>query len=286
MHTAGDPSTWDQMCGNLCFRFGVFTTPGWGPSLSGPTIWDVGLRSNPKNTNAAAAPAGAVHWWRNRTSTGKPGHGGVGVTPGGDNVFMATFAVREPMGIPGVNTALGLQSVGGYSAAKTFMEYMGWSDNYAGARYAGAVPTGGGVTPISQDVAARYIWAPGRAGLLLKVGGIYYPTSLEEAANLALVFNGVNVSDRQWDVQRQACLNMAADEAVPMRALQAGIDASFAEITARFDAWDDDLTPDVDIGALAAALAPALAREGVSVEIDAEALAEVFLDASATRLGM
>lgn len=142
----------------------------------------------------------------------------------------------------------------------------------------------GGVTKEPEkaeqgDIMARYIWAPGRAGVLLKMDGSgpYYPGSIEEAQILSDLYAGVDVNDRQWDVARQAALNIQVNAGKKLEANQAKIDAAFAKLAARFDDIEDGLTPDVDEAALAAELAAL----GV---IDAEALAEVFLNASAARL--
>jgi len=183
----------------------------------------------------------------------------------------------------------------GFWEHKNVYQWTGGAEGYATAcagpafrileMIAGAQTAGGDVTPIKQgDIMAKYIWSNGRAGLLLKVSGIYYPKNLEEAQAMQDAFGGLTVGDRQWDVMRQACLNIAADEEKALGAVQTGLDAAFLKLFARLDAMDDDLTPDVDEIALAAALAPALAEQGIEAKVDAVELARVFLNASAERL--
>jgi hypothetical protein len=125
----GEPS-WTGMCGNLVFRAGERTTPGWAPTITGPNAWNVGLASGPRNTDHSSAPVGAFHWWRNRNITGMPGHVGIDTQGGGHTVFMATYALQYSLG-----HAIGFNTVTGYTRAKPFMEYMGWTTNYAGARF-------------------------------------------------------------------------------------------------------------------------------------------------------
>lgn len=74
--------SWSQMCGKLMSRFGEAIDPGWAPRITGPNAWNVGQESGPRNTDASKAPAGAIHWWRNRTVL-YPGHTGRDPTGGG-----------------------------------------------------------------------------------------------------------------------------------------------------------------------------------------------------------
>lgn len=129
------------------------------------------------------------------------------------------------------------------------------------------------------DIMARYTWAPGRAGAVQKgeVGGVYHPRTPEEAAVLSKLYGGIDITDREWDVAKQASMNIAGEAGLlTVSALDRELDAVWKQIADRFDDLDDDLTPDVDEPALAAALAPLLAEHGIEAEVDAEALAQVF----------
>lgn len=204
LHPSGPQvASWDQMCGNLVYRFGAFTTPGWGPRITGPNAWNVGLESGPRNMDASRAPAGAIHWWRNRNASGMPGHTAVDLTGGGRDTFMATWAVRESLG-----SALGIQSVAGYSGAKTFMEYMGWTNNYAGARFAFSGTAGGGYTPIEEDDMfsdddrkllenVYYAITPGKAGV--KGAGVLYSAVLGVPARTVALLDQATITQAVKD---------------------------------------------------------------------------------------
>lgn len=284
MHPYGTDNadgSWDQMCGNLMNRVGEKFVPGWRPRITGPTAWNVALASGGRNMDPAAAPAGAIHWWS--SGGGTPGHTVLDLNGGGRDCGMATWAVREPLG-----SAIGIQSVSGYSGQKPFMRYAGWTLNYAGATYAAAATAGSGATPIDMgDVMAKYIFNQARGGLLVKgeVGGIYYPKNMEEASMLLAVYGGVTLGERQWDVARQASLNILTDMGGALGATQAGLDALYQKIAAKMDADDDPLTPDIDEAALAAAIVPLLQNSGIKAEVDAQELADVFLHGFALRLG-
>ena len=132
-------ASWDQMCGNLMFRFGAYTTAGWNPRVSGPTAWTVAQNSGLLNGDSSQAPAGAIHWWKSGAG-GHPGHTAVDLHGGGRYTFMATWAVAERLG-----EAIGIQSVTGYSNAKPFMLYQGWTRSYAGAVFGGGIAQSGSI---------------------------------------------------------------------------------------------------------------------------------------------
>jgi hypothetical protein len=164
--------SWEQMCGNLIFRAGEHTTPSWAPRVTGPNAWDVGLASGPRNTDHTTAPVGAFHWWRNRNTTGMPGHVGVDTYGGGHTVFMATYALQS-----GLGQGIGFNTVPGYTAAKPFMEYMGWTTNYAGARFTTTNPEPV-ITPPTPEadmpiIAIEQNQSPNHPShLLIGVGGV------------------------------------------------------------------------------------------------------------------
>lgn len=154
LHTRGDPESWTQMCGNLMYRFCREIFTNWTPRLTGPNAWNVGLDSGPLNKDAGKAPAGAVHWWRNRNKTGFPGHTSFDLTGGGKHTFMATDALEQHWGV-----AIGISSVWAYNDAKPFMEYMGWSTHYAGAptvvgSQAGSTPAAGSSNTLKENTVA------------------------------------------------------------------------------------------------------------------------------------
>jgi len=225
-------ASWDQMCGNLMNRFGLFTTPNdWHPTRTGPTAWDVALASGPRNMNPAAAPIGAIHWWRNKSGN-TPGHTGVDLTGGGQNVGMATYAVRESLG-----AAIGIQSVAGYSAAKTFMAYEGWTNNYAGARHSLAATAGGGYTPIEEeeDMSAKLYQrkGDGRVHAISIATGFDYHVPSEAYRDLLLgwkIFDDgappIILADNIFDYVRE----LAASARVPAAAVD--VDALAAKVAA------------------------------------------------------
>lgn len=290
-------ASWDQMCGNLMYRFGRFVHgTGWNPRITGPTAWDVALASGGRNMNPAAAPIGAIHWWRNKSGN-TPGHTGRDLVGGGTKVFMATWSVAESLG-----QAIGIQSVAGYSTAKSFMQYEGWTDNYAGAATTGSSLAGLDVVEIIDkpigDIMARYIWAPGRGGLLItETDGVFLPSMISTNAALSMemqqmqqeLFAGFTATNRQFDVARQDALDrQAAAGKVETDAMTNIVNAAYDKLVAKIDSLDDGLTDDdVDATVLAGLIAEAMKEIGVEVEasVDAEAIANVLLNAAAKRLG-
>lgn len=59
-----------------------------------------------------------------------------------------------------------------------------------------------------KDIIMRYFYAPGRGGMVTtESAGFFTPTTPEEGVALSKYFDGVDVTDREWDVLRQAAVN-------------------------------------------------------------------------------
>lgn len=119
-----DAEDWDQMCGNLMFRFGVWY--GWATVPTGniDSAYRVAMASGWLNPDAAKAPVGAWHYFDiagpNNGHVMQDGRGG------GSTCLMAGWSLHTQIG-----EAIGFQSVWGYVAEKN-ATYLGWATNYAG----------------------------------------------------------------------------------------------------------------------------------------------------------
>lgn len=255
-HPSGGDNDWDQDCGRLCYRFAAWL--GWATRPNEGQVYSayaVAMASGRLNLNAAAAPVGAWHFW----DIGGPGNGHVGVdlTGGGRRVFMGTWSVAEDWG-----RAVGVLSVGGYTAAKAGRaRYLGWATNYAGGTVNLSGLAGLGTTPIDNntpakpidlgDIMARYLWAQNRGGILItETDGVFFPSmagtnealAWEYRAAQKLLFNGIDVDTRVWDVARQDALDRQSaagkrtDDKIT-EAINAAIDAKLT----------GDITVDADV---------------------------------------
>lgn len=130
-HPLRDGASWNQWCASLVWRFGQCPASSVRPSAI-----DAYYHSSIVSTDASRAPTGAIHYW----AIGQYGHVGVDLNGGGQQVFMATYKLAASWG-----NAIGINSVGGYSAA-TGARYLGWAMDYSGCRIAGGgqAPGGGG----------------------------------------------------------------------------------------------------------------------------------------------
>lgn len=157
---------------------------------------------------------------------------------------------------------------------------LDWAVDEANRRIAG----GGKKT--KGDIMARYQWAAGRGGVLVKgeLGGIYTPASIEEAEVLSALYDGIDISNRQWDVSRQASLNIQASRGDEQGSFNKALDAAMTKIYDKLDNLDGAGDVVIDEKELAKEIAAALAEEGIEAKVDAEALADVVLNGAAARL--
>ena len=144
---------------------------------------------------------------------------------------------------------------------------------------------GSGATPIGrEEIMARYIWAPGRGGLLITdTDGIFLPAVTDPALYAEFqqcqkdLYNGFDVSTRQWDVMRQDALDrhQATGKRVD-NAVGAAVLAAFKQVV---------ITPgqDIDEAELANALAEQLTARGV-FDFNADELVKKILSSAGSAL--
>jgi len=141
---------WRDACGALVNQFTLYAG-GWAknPSAYGPNARVIGDHSGPLNTNAAAAPISAFHfWYLDAGGADDLGHVGRDLNGGGTDILMATGRAVKVRLAP----YLGIQSVAGYNA--TGARYRGWSTNYYGG-ISGYVEPAPAPTATQRQVAGK-----------------------------------------------------------------------------------------------------------------------------------
>jgi hypothetical protein len=119
--------TWHNDCARFVCRFVTGADPRTGSGLgaSRPTAWEACQASGPLlSTDHAAAPAGAIGWYRSTGTSPKPGH--VVIHLGGDILAMGSDAVS------GWGVDSGTCTWSHYRSAKPTMQYVGWTYDYVG----------------------------------------------------------------------------------------------------------------------------------------------------------
>lgn len=123
-HPNGGDGSWDQDCGRVMFRFGEWL--GWVTPPRGDltSAWRVALQSGPLNTDPAAAPVGAYHYF----DIGGPENGHVMQQMDNNTLtFQGSAGVWEDVGVD-----IGFGSVAAYLEYRPTAVYLGWSRDYAG----------------------------------------------------------------------------------------------------------------------------------------------------------
>lgn len=126
-------TSWHNWCASWVCRFvtGADRT-GAGLGASKDTAWEACEASGPiLSTDHAAAPPGAIGWYRSTGASKKPGH--VVIHLGGDLLAMGSDAVTTSWG-----DASGTCSWDHYRRAKPAMAYVGWTYDFVGQTLADA----------------------------------------------------------------------------------------------------------------------------------------------------
>lgn len=128
--TPAGTDTWHNDCARFVCRFVTGADPRTGSGLgaSKDTAWEACQASGPiLSTDHAAAPAGAIGWYRSTGPSPKPGH--VVIHLGNDLLAMGSDAVPTASRW-GVDS--GTISWAAYHRAKPTMQYVGWTLDYVG----------------------------------------------------------------------------------------------------------------------------------------------------------
>lgn len=128
----------------------------------------------------------------------------------------------------------------------------------------------------------RYIHsANGRYGLILETGFIEYTkdgpwasTYIETATAASKLFNGIDVSDREYDIARQDALNRQALQAAGVSNVDAS--ALSATVVAAINAALKGVTGSVDGDTVKAAVETAFAEQSVKVGAALDAAADAL----------
>lgn len=144
------PSTnrnWDNDCGMFVVRF-ARSLGAFNPSVTGPTAYDVYRRTQMDGRRATDAPVGSFQWFGN-VRGGKPGH--VGVVTGVGGKFASATTARTGSLLWSTTPNLREMTAAQYVEKLPYLEYLGWSYDYAGARIDMADFAGDVTTPIPDD---------------------------------------------------------------------------------------------------------------------------------------
>lgn len=167
---------WYGLCAGLTYRT-ILEAGGAVPDGPYGSAWLAYLATRIESTNAAAAPAGAVHYWDYTDPRGnRYGHCALDVLGGGVALLSATRAADAYW-----NTGAGIISVADQSAQPRMGRYLGWSRTYGRSnrlsitipRPAPAVASGAHtITAATKGHEPMLVFIKGRAGV--RSGGLYH----------------------------------------------------------------------------------------------------------------